>query len=184
MAKPKPTTRIHEPRWSDEDYRRRPGPDDYDPDVGRMIVRMIANGETLGAVCGNNRDYPLPGDFLVWCQREPELDALYRAARAIQAEVLLDGIVEDSRTGVWDSSIRVQAGRIHVEKTYPARFGPRAVVPITPSKEQNGDDREPDYTAELRRKIEAMASRAAAEAPGAGPQAKRPPDDAARGRRS
>ena len=86
------------------------------------------NGETLNAVCNNNRDYPLPGTFLLWLEQEPDMMARYRRAKTIQAELLVDGMLEDGKAGTWDAAVRVQAGKLYAEKTDPARYGPRATV--------------------------------------------------------
>jgi len=131
MARPHPQVTIYQPRWAEEDYRRRPR--DFDPDVALAIIDRIANGETLNAVCSNNRDYPLPGTFLLWLEQEPDINARYRRAKAIQAELLVDGILEDGKAGTWDAGVRVNAGKIYAEKTDPARYGPKAMVFTAPA---------------------------------------------------
>jgi hypothetical protein len=152
-----PQTTIYQPRWAEEDYRQRPM--DFDARIADAIIVRIMNGETLNALCSNNRDYPLPGTFLSWMEQEPEHNLRYRRAKAIQAELLVDGILEDGKSGVWDASTRARAGQIYVEKTDPGRWGQRAVVPVQPPS-----DSAPvaDHTHELRRKINAMAERAKA----------------------
>ena len=70
---------------------------------------------------------------------------------------MVDGILEDGKAGTWDASTRVRAGQIYAEKTDPMRYGPKATVFI-PRQE---DEPPPvDHTAELRKKIGAMAERA------------------------
>jgi Bacteriophage Sf6, terminase small subunit-like len=154
MPRPIPQVTIYQPRWGDEDYHRRPK--EFDPRLADAIIMRVMNGETLNALCANNRDYPLPGTFLLWMEQEPDYNLKYRRAKSIQAEVLVDGILEDGKAGTWDSSTRVRAGQIYAEKTAPERFGPRAVVPIMRQEEAPMAD----HTAELRRKIGAMADRA------------------------
>jgi len=157
MARPVPQTTIYQPRWAEEDYRQRPM--DFDSRIADAIIVRIMNGETLNALCSNNRDYPLPGTFLLWMDHEPEYNLKYRRAKSIQAELLVDGILEDGKSGVWDAGTRARAGQIYVEKTDPSRWGQRAVVPVPPPA-----DNAPvaDHTHELRRKINAMAERAKA----------------------
>jgi hypothetical protein len=155
MPRPIPQVTIYQPRWAPEDYRQRPK--DFDPELTEEIIVKIMNGETLNALCANNRDYPLPGTFLLWLRQEPDYGAKYRRAKEIQTELLVDGILEDGKAGTWDASTRVRAGQIYAEKTDPGRYGPRATIITT-----RDEDAEPvtDHTLELKRKINAMAERA------------------------
>jgi len=155
MVKPSPQVTIYQPRWGEDDYRRRPK--DFDPRIAEAIIERIMNGETLSALCANNRDYPLPGTFLLWMEQEPEYNLRYRKAKTIQMEVLVDGILEDGKAGTWDAGTRFRAGQVYIEKTDPARYGPRAMVFTMPKEEEPVQI---DHTAELRRKIGDMAARA------------------------
>jgi Bacteriophage Sf6, terminase small subunit-like len=157
MARAIPQVTIYQPRWSPEDYRQRPT--EFDARIAEEIITKVMNGETLNALVANNRDYPLPGTFLLWLKQEPEYNLKYRRAKEIQTELLVDGILEDGKAGTWDAGVRVRAGQIYAEKTDPGRYGPKATV-WTPPPE--GDNNAPvvDHTAELRRKIGAMAERA------------------------
>ncbi len=159
MVKPLPQVTIYQPRWADEDYRKRPK--DFDPEIADAIIERIMNGETLNALCSNNRDYPLPGTFLLWLQQEPGYDLKYRKAKLIQTELLVDGILEDGKAGTWDAGARARAGQVYVEKTDPGRYGPRATIIQQPREEETPDI---DHTHELRRKINTMAERAKARA--------------------
>lgn len=153
--RPIPQVTIYQPRWADEDYFRRPK--EFDSRITEQIIERIMNGETLNSLCANNRDYPLPGTFLLWMEQEPEYNLRYRRAKAIQTELLVDGILEDGKAGTWDAGVRVNAGKIYAEKTDPGRYGPRAFY-IQPKLEDEGPM--VDHTAELRRKIGQMAERA------------------------
>jgi hypothetical protein len=93
-------------------------------------------------------------------EQEPDYNLKYRRAKGIQTELLVDGILEDGKAGTWDAGIRVNAGKIYTEKTDPMRYGPRAVIHIPKSNED--DVPQVDHTAELRRKIGVMAERAKA----------------------
>ena len=155
MPRPIPQTTIYQPRWAEEDYRRRPTL--FDPDIADAIILRIMNGETLNALCANNRDYPLPGTFLLWLQQEPEVNLRYRKAKGIQSELMVEGILEDGKSGQWDAGTRVRAGQIYAEKTDPMRYGPKATV-VIPHEEEAAP--QIDHTAELRRKIAVMAERA------------------------
>lgn len=155
MAKPIPQVTIYQPRWAEEDYRQRPK--EFDPDIAQAIIERVLNGETLNSLCANNRDYPLPGTFLLWMEQEPEYHLRYRKAKNIQTELLVDGILEDGKAGTWDAGVRVRAGQIYAEKSDPMRYGPKATVYI-PRQEEEAP--QVDHTVELRRKIAAMAERA------------------------
>jgi hypothetical protein len=166
MVKPAPQVSVYQPRWSEDDYYRRPKV--FDPDVAQAIIDKIMNGETVNAVCSNNRDYPLPGTFFLWLEQEPEYNLRYRRAKVIQAEVLVDGILEDGKAGTWDAGVRVNAGKIYAEKSAPERYGPRAMVITAP---KNDEPPPVDHTAELRRKISTITDRVKArEAAGAEPK--------------
>jgi hypothetical protein len=172
MVRPIPQVTIYQPRWGEEEYRRRPK--EFDPGIADAIIERITNGETLNSLCVNNRDYPLPGTFLMWLKQEPEYNLKYRRAKEIQTELLVDGILEDGKAGTWDAGTRARAGQVYVEKTDPGRYGPRATVITAPREE------EPivtDHTADLRRKINAMAERAKARAKAAA-EAEEGEDDA------
>jgi len=158
MPRPVPQVTIYQPRWAEDDYLRRPV--DFDPDLADAIILRVMNGETLNALCSNNRDYPLPGTFLLWMEQEPAYNLKYRKAKSIQTELLVDGIIEDGKAGTWDASTRVQAGKIYAEKTDPMRYGSRATITTVQREEEPV---QVDHTAELRRRIKAMADRAKAQ---------------------
>jgi hypothetical protein len=128
----------------------------FDPTIAEAIIERIMNGETLNALTANNRDYPLPGTFLLWMEQEPDFNLRYRRAKQIQTELLVDGILEDGKGGTWDAHTRMKAGQIYTEKTDPARYGPRATIWQAPPEEESP---KVDHTAELRRKIAAIAER-------------------------
>ena len=137
-------------------------PKDFDPRIADQIIERIQNGETLNALSANNRDYPLPGTFLLWMEQEPDYNLKYRRAKNIQTELLIDGILEDGKAGTWDAGVRVNAGKIYAEKTDPMRYGAKATF-VMP-KPVEDDAPQVDHTAELRRKINAMAEKAKARA--------------------
>ena len=159
MARRTPQVTIYQPRWADDDYMHRPK--SFDPDIAVAIIERIKNGETLNAVCSNNRDYPLPGTFLEWLEQEPDMNARYRRAKTIQTELLVDGILEDGKAGTWDAAARVNAGKIYAEKTDPARYGPRATVinqPV-PEAEPQSDAAKVSVKAKVNQIVERIAAR-------------------------
>jgi len=155
MPRRPPQVMIYQPRWGDDDYMHRPK--DFDPGIALAIIERIMNGETLNAVCSNNRDYPLPGTFLLWLEQEPDINARYRRAKAIQTELLVDGMLEDGKAGTWDANVRMQAGKAYVEKTDPARYGPKAMVFNMPAPEP--DQPKTDAAASVRAKVNQMVDR-------------------------
>jgi hypothetical protein len=159
MTRPYPQTTVYQPRWAEEDYRRRPK--SFDPEIALLIIERIKNGETLNALCANNRDYPLPGTFVEWLEQEPDMMARYRRAKNIQAELLVDGMLEDGKAGTWDAATRVAAGKTYVEKTDPARYGPRATVinqPV-PEAEPQSDAAKVSVKAKVNQIVERIAAR-------------------------
>jgi hypothetical protein len=155
MPRPVPQVTVYQPRWSEEDYRKRPKV--FDPDLTLEIIERITNGETLNALSANNRDYPLPGTFLLWLEQEADMKARYVRAKRIQTELLVDGILEDGKAGTWDAATRVKAGQLYAEKTDPGRWGPKATVFTAPEPEPTVVDS--DIPHEVKRKVEQMAER-------------------------
>lgn len=163
--RPKPSSIMHAPRWAPEDYRQRPR--DYDPKIADHIIDMIEQGETLSAICGGDRDLPLPGTFVRWAEDEDELGRKYERAVRIGSIVHNDEILEEGRKG---NGLNVHALKLHTERALPGKFGPRAAMAPPPAREDTSAGI--DHGAELRRKIEQMADRArqrlvASQAPGA-----------------
>ena len=156
------------PRWTPDDYRTRPK--EYDPAVADIILERLANGEMLPAICSSDRDMPLPGTFLRWCELDPILESQYVSARRIGTEVNLDEMVIASQNkNVSQAILCTKALKDHVQLTDPARYGPRSVVRT--SGEGEKEDGGIDYRAEVRRKVEALATRIGQAAPEA-PEAK------------
>lgn len=153
-------TNVPKPRYTKEDYRDRPR--DYDPSIANEIIDRISNGEMLAQIC-DNRDMPLPGTFLRWCDADPILEKEYIDARRRSAEVSLDEMVIHAMTS--DPSLagtRSRALKDYVQMTDPARYGPRATIRIPGEGEGDGGI---DHRAEVRRKIEALAKRHAQQEP-------------------
>jgi hypothetical protein len=141
------------PRYTPDEYRQRPR--DYDPEVADLVIRMLANGEMLPVIC-QDRDMPLPATFLTWVELDPELEKRYIAARRTSAEINLDMAVVIA--GGRDQSIAGNASRAlltFVEKTHPARFGPRATITTKDGDEDGGID----YREEVRRRIDAISNK-------------------------
>lgn len=67
-------------------------PYEYDPDIGRLICRRLANGAALKEVC---QDIDMPEECTVfdWINAVEDFALRYARARQTQADVLADEIV-------------------------------------------------------------------------------------------
>jgi len=147
---------VVKPRWTPDDYRLRPK--EYDPTLAEIIIERIGNGEMLPAICSSDRDMPLPGTFLRWCELDPLLDAEYVSARKRGTEVNLDEmLVATSMTNVGQAILVARTLKDHIQMTDPSRYGPRSTVKTSP--EGGNEDGGIDYRSEVRRKIEALSAR-------------------------
>lgn len=144
-------------KYAPEEYRQRPR--DYDPLKADDILERISNGETLHDICHDDRDMPMPGTFLRWCDEEPELEKRHAVARSRGADVNIDAGLSAAFNND-PTKARVQSDALfrHAEKMAPDKYSPRANLKPVGEKDQGGYD----AGAELRRKVEAMAARAAA----------------------
>lgn len=132
-------------------------PTAYDPELADTIIDMIASGESLNEIC-EDRDAPLPGTFLRWCNEDAKLDERYRAALTLQADVLF----EEATSAAFDpdsmkASIRHRALMARAERMMPDKYGPRSTVRST--KEVPDEAGGIDYAGDVRRRLEAMSSR-------------------------
>lgn len=147
---------VVKPRWTPDDYRLRPK--EYDPTLAEIIIDRIGNGEYLPSICASDRDFPLPGTFLRWCELDPILDADYVAARKRGTEVNLDEMAVASYGKDVKQAILVSRTiKDHIVMTDPLRYGPRSTVKTT--GEGDKEDGGIDYRSEVRRKIENLSSR-------------------------
>lgn len=147
---------VVKPRWTPEDYRTRPK--EYDPSLADIIIERIGNGEYLPAICASDRELPLPGTFLRWCELDPLLDAEYVSARKRGTEVNVDEMaVASYLDNVKQANLISKTIQAHVQMTDPARYGPRATLKLP----GNGDNEDGgiDYRSEVRRKVDALAAR-------------------------
>lgn len=144
---------CYEPRWTPEEYKQKPT--EYDPLLAEQIVERLANGDMLPVIC-KDRDMPLPATFLRWVELDPELEKAYIRARRFSAEINLDLMIvaaEGKNSAI--SGIQSRALLSYVEKTDPARYGPRALIRTKEGDEDGGID----YRDEVRRRIEAISGK-------------------------
>lgn len=141
-------------RFDHDDYRSRPR--ELDHVKFDLICDRISNGETLVEICDADRDMPLPGTFLKWCEEDPSLAEEHDKARRRGADVNFDSSVDAAFDADYSRGrVRAEALRYHVERTHPEKYSPRATLNVPEKKEPAGHD----AGAELRRRIEAMAAR-------------------------
>lgn len=141
--------------YQPEEFRQRPREVDFV--ICDEIIDRIANGETLNQICQGNRDFPLPGTFLRWCEEDPSLAERHEAARRRGADVNFDEALEMAyHPDAQRARILSEALFKHVEKTAPEKYSPRSVNKnVDPDKDKGGYD----ASAELRRRVEEMAAR-------------------------
>ena len=160
MEQPK---RVIASRWTREDYDRRPK--EFDPDIAQRILEMLENGEILDFICVQDRDFPLPGTFMRWVDQEPELSIQYAASMRRRSAVIFENAIAAAESGEWDAATRMRAAQHYAERMSPERFGrPSASVASQTPNTQAANDQpsSPDYFNELKKRIDAMAARAAA----------------------
>lgn len=146
-------------RWTPEEYRQKPR--DYDPELAEAIILRLREGEMLPTIC-RDRDMPLPGTFYEWLSLDAELEAKYVKARRIGAEINLDLMVcaAESRDNRMAETLSRNLS-IWVEKTDPAKYGPRATIRTKEGEEDGGID----YREEVRRRVDAISAKLDAERP-------------------
>lgn len=110
-------------------------PSDYTQQIADEVCTRLANGESLRAICGADRDDFMPsiGTILRWVGEKPDFQKQYARAREIQAETLADDIVsiaDGPTTG--DDSVQTARDRLRVDsrkwvasKLLPKKYGER-----------------------------------------------------------
>jgi hypothetical protein len=108
-------------------------PTDYTAEIADEICTRLANGESLRAICGSDRDDFMPhiGTVLRWVSQNNEFREQYAKAREIQAETHADDIVTiaDGPTEADDSvktardRLRVDARKWVASKLLPKKYG-------------------------------------------------------------
>jgi hypothetical protein len=107
-------------------------PSDYTPEIADEICTRLANGESLRAICGSDRDDFMPsiGTVLRWVGEKPDFQKQYARAREIQAETHADDIVTIADGKEEDDSVRTARDRLRVDarkwvasKLLPKKYG-------------------------------------------------------------
>lgn len=111
-------------------------PSDYTAEIADEICTRLANGESLRAICGSDRDdfIPAMGTVLRWVATNDEFRNQYEAARAVQAETMADEIVGIADGADHENSelrgamtqrdrLRVDARKWVASKLLPKKYG-------------------------------------------------------------
>ncbi len=92
----------------------------YTPRLAAEVLRRIAEGESLSAICGPKRKKGMPGRLTVyaWLSRYPKFRQAYLLARMAQSELYADEMVAIADGGEEDRKLeigRVRRDRLRVE---------------------------------------------------------------------
>lgn len=145
------------PTFTPEEYRQKPR--ERTSTIVDTILLRVANGDTLLTVC-RDLDMPLPSVFADWCEEDPRLAERYENALLRHVEVCFDQVGEMAGVGdTMRARVTSEAMKWRVERSLPAKYGPRAIVKEVGDADAGGGI---DHAAEVRRRIEDMARRRAA----------------------
>jgi hypothetical protein len=110
----------------------------YPPEVRQEILRRLAQGESLRAICS---DEGMPGKqtILDWLDQDEDFRAKYARAREAQADVLFDGMA-DIEDKVIMGDLKPDAARVvldsqrwRAEKLKPKVYGSKIDANLTGS---------------------------------------------------
>lgn len=151
--------KIFEPHWTPEQYRSRPS--EYDPLLCEQICARVSNGETLTTIC-RDRDMPLPATFLRWVNKDPLLAEDWATALRVRTDIQMEQMIDASELmDPRQAKNEIDVRRFHVERMNPDKYGPRSQVTTLNTNAENSVAGGIDYGADVRRRIEQMAARAA-----------------------
>lgn len=127
-------------------------PSDYTPAIADEICTRLANGESLRAICGSDRDDFMPsiGTVMRWAIQNAEFREHYEEARRIQAETMADEIVsiadgkgltgEEKVTLSPRDRLRVDSRKWVAAKLLPKRYGDKVEVEHSGSVQTQTDE--------------------------------------------
>lgn len=112
-------------------------PSAYRADVADKILRRMAAGETLTAIC-RDRGMPAHSTVRLWAVEDREgFSARYARAREAQAHALAEAALDEALTATGDAQLarlRFDAARWFAAKMLPRVYGERA-EPQAPTSE-------------------------------------------------
>lgn len=122
-------------------------PKDYTQEVGDLLCALIVEGLTIKKIC-EREDMPTIVTFFRWLRDNPEFDKMYARAKAEQAEIMVQDILEIADDGSNDwydtdangkkvrklnnecvqrSKLRVDARKWAASKYKPKVYGDRII---------------------------------------------------------
>lgn len=107
--------------------KRAPGrPSTYTDSLARRICVQIAEGKSIRKIC-QGKGMPTLSTIFKWLDEKPAFSEQYARARAIQAEVHADEIVDiaDTESDPAKARVRVDARKWIAVKLLPRKYGDR-----------------------------------------------------------
>jgi hypothetical protein len=107
--------------------------DTFSPEVGERICTRLMGGDSLRAICQVD-GMPARATVFAWLKQHPAFQEQYIRARAIQAELLADEILEladDARSSIQRSRLQIDARKWLASKLFPKKYGKRVGVNVT-----------------------------------------------------
>lgn len=98
----------------------------YSEEIAALILRRIANGESLRAIC-DDKNMPDRGTVLRWVDDHPEFATGYARARDVQQEAYAEDAVyiADTEPDPTRARNRILSRQWYAEKLKPKKFGPK-----------------------------------------------------------
>lgn len=153
--------------WTQAEYKQRPRTPT--PEMIEEILARLENGESLRSIC-DNRDLPFRGTFLRWTEEDPELLARYDRARQVQADLMVDDLIDIGEDpDVQRGHLRLKVRERATDLLNPTKYGrTRGTPPAGPAAETPSGDAVAELRARIRRVTERGPSPGVrAEGPGA-----------------
>lgn len=125
--KPSSTPRTTTIKLNKPDKPRLAGrPPSYTEELGDLICRRLANGESLRQIC-EEKNMPDRGTVFRWCESDPDFAAKYARAREMQADANADEcqFIADTDPDPARARVRVATRQWLAERMKPKKYGNR-----------------------------------------------------------
>jgi len=101
-------------------------PPSYTLELGALICRRLANGESLRQIC-EDKDMPDRGTVFDWCERDADFATKYARAREAQAHSNADECqyIADTDPDPARARVRVASRQWLAERMLPKKYGAR-----------------------------------------------------------
>lgn len=99
-------------------------PPSYTVELGELICRRLANGESLRQIC-EEKDMPDRGTVFGWCEKDADFAAKYARAREMQADANADEcqFIADTDPDPARARVRVGTRQWLAERMKPKKYG-------------------------------------------------------------